>query len=109
MFLQNNYGRNIRFVVMNNLLPSTIRYHEKYDLKVSAGLGEDVLYWPPLVGVGKNACRASKSRVRSEALMHSCQNLFSVFSLNFEQAGRGSWGARAHQRRLVGHTLTCCR
>ena len=28
-------GKNIRFVVMNNLLPSSIRYHEKYDLKGS--------------------------------------------------------------------------
>ncbi|XP_064645801.1 uncharacterized protein LOC135499086 isoform X5 [Lineus longissimus] len=28
-------GKNIRFVVMNNLLPSTIRLHEKYDLKGS--------------------------------------------------------------------------
>ena len=26
---------NIRIVVMNNLLPSSIRYHEKYDLKGS--------------------------------------------------------------------------
>ena len=32
--VQNNYGRHIRFVVMNNLLPSGITYHEKYDLKV---------------------------------------------------------------------------
>jgi len=28
-------GKNIRFVVMNNLLPSSVRYHEKYDLKGS--------------------------------------------------------------------------
>lgn len=28
-------GKNIRFVVMNNLLPSSIRLHEKYDLKGS--------------------------------------------------------------------------
>lgn len=28
-------GKNIRISVMNNLLPSTIEYHEKYDLKVS--------------------------------------------------------------------------
>ena len=28
-------GKNIRITVMNNLLPSTIEYHEKYDLKVS--------------------------------------------------------------------------
>ena len=28
-------GKNIRFVVMNNLLPSSIRMHEKYDLKGS--------------------------------------------------------------------------
>ena len=27
-------GKNIRITVMNNLLPSTIKYHEKYDLKV---------------------------------------------------------------------------
>ena len=26
---------NIRIVVMNNLLPSSVRYHEKYDLKGS--------------------------------------------------------------------------
>ena len=26
---------NIRIVVMNNLLPSTLKYHEKYDLKGS--------------------------------------------------------------------------
>src|SRR6218665_1448223 len=28
-------GKNIRFVVMNNLLPSSIKMHEKYDLKGS--------------------------------------------------------------------------
>lgn len=28
-------GKNIRFVIMNNLLPSSIRLHEKYDLKGS--------------------------------------------------------------------------
>ncbi|XP_025082171.1 phosphatidylinositol 4-phosphate 5-kinase type-1 alpha-like isoform X3 [Pomacea canaliculata] len=28
-------GKNIRFVVMNNLLPSTVKLHEKYDLKGS--------------------------------------------------------------------------
>lgn len=28
-------GKNIRFVIMNNLLPSSIRMHEKYDLKGS--------------------------------------------------------------------------
>lgn len=28
-------GKNIRFVVMNNLLPSTVQLHEKYDLKGS--------------------------------------------------------------------------
>ena len=28
-------GKNIRFVVMNNLLPSSVYYHEKYDLKGS--------------------------------------------------------------------------
>jgi hypothetical protein len=28
-------GKNIRFVVMNNLLPSSVRMHEKYDLKGS--------------------------------------------------------------------------
>jgi len=28
-------GKNIRFVVMNNLLPSSVRLHEKYDLKGS--------------------------------------------------------------------------
>ncbi|XP_064596503.1 phosphatidylinositol 4-phosphate 5-kinase type-1 alpha-like isoform X2 [Liolophura sinensis] len=28
-------GKNIRFVVMNNLLPSSIKLHEKYDLKGS--------------------------------------------------------------------------
>ncbi|XP_041355611.1 phosphatidylinositol 4-phosphate 5-kinase type-1 beta-like isoform X2 [Gigantopelta aegis] len=28
-------GKNIRFIVMNNLLPSTIAIHEKYDLKGS--------------------------------------------------------------------------
>ncbi|XP_076439316.1 phosphatidylinositol 4-phosphate 5-kinase type-1 alpha-like isoform X2 [Babylonia areolata] len=28
-------GKNIRFVVMNNLLPSTVSLHEKYDLKGS--------------------------------------------------------------------------
>ena len=28
-------GKNIRFVVMNNLLPSSIRMHSKYDLKGS--------------------------------------------------------------------------
>ena len=28
-------GKNIRFVVMNNLLPSSIKIHEKYDLKGS--------------------------------------------------------------------------
>ena len=27
---------NIRIAVMNNLLPSTLRYHEKYDLKGSS-------------------------------------------------------------------------
>ncbi|KAL7064812.1 hypothetical protein AAHC03_05296 [Spirometra sp. Aus1] len=29
-------GKNIRFVVMNNLLPSSIKIHEKYDLKGSS-------------------------------------------------------------------------
>uniref|UniRef100_A0A0X3P8L1 Phosphatidylinositol 4-phosphate 5-kinase type-1 alpha n=1 Tax=Schistocephalus solidus TaxID=70667 RepID=A0A0X3P8L1_SCHSO len=29
-------GKNIRFVVMNNLLPSSIKMHEKYDLKGSS-------------------------------------------------------------------------
>lgn len=29
-------GKNIRITVMNNLLPSTIEYHEKYDLKGSS-------------------------------------------------------------------------
>ena len=28
-------GKNIRFVVMNNLLPSSVNLHEKYDLKGS--------------------------------------------------------------------------
>ena len=28
-------GKNIRFVVMNNLLPSTVSMHEKFDLKGS--------------------------------------------------------------------------
>lgn len=28
-------GKNIRFIVMNNLLPSSIKMHEKYDLKGS--------------------------------------------------------------------------
>ena len=28
-------GKNIRFVVMNNLLPSSVQMHEKYDLKGS--------------------------------------------------------------------------
>ena len=28
-------GKNIRVTAMNNLLPSTIEYHEKYDLKVN--------------------------------------------------------------------------
>ena len=28
-------GKNIRFVVMNNLLPSSVKMHEKYDLKGS--------------------------------------------------------------------------
>lgn len=28
-------GKNIRFCVMNNLLPSSIKLHEKYDLKGS--------------------------------------------------------------------------
>lgn len=28
-------GKNIRFVVMNNLLPSSVKLHEKYDLKGS--------------------------------------------------------------------------
>lgn len=28
-------GKNIRFVVMNNLLPSSVRLHVKYDLKGS--------------------------------------------------------------------------
>ena len=28
-------GKNIRFVVMNNILPSYIKMHEKYDLKGS--------------------------------------------------------------------------
>jgi len=28
-------GKNIRFVVMNNLLPSSVRFHAKYDLKGS--------------------------------------------------------------------------
>eukprot|EP01137_Pigoraptor_chileana_P015226 Opistho-2@70910 len=32
---QSNIGRNIRFVVMNNLLPSRLKYHERYDLKGS--------------------------------------------------------------------------
>lgn len=35
-FIQSG-GKNIRITVMNNLLPSTIEYHEKYDLKVSTG------------------------------------------------------------------------
>ncbi|VEL33873.1 unnamed protein product [Protopolystoma xenopodis] len=29
-------GKNIRFVIMNNLLPSSIKMHEKYDLKGSS-------------------------------------------------------------------------
>ena len=28
-------GKNIRFVVMNNLLPTAVKMHEKYDLKGS--------------------------------------------------------------------------
>ena len=28
-------GKNIRFTVMNNLLPSTVKLHEKYDMKGS--------------------------------------------------------------------------
>lgn len=28
-------GKNIRFVIMNNLLPSSVKLHEKYDLKGS--------------------------------------------------------------------------
>ena len=28
-------GKNIRFVVMNNLLPTSVKMHEKYDLKGS--------------------------------------------------------------------------
>ncbi len=35
MFLFQCGGKNIRFVVMNNLLPSSIKMHEKYDLKGS--------------------------------------------------------------------------
>lgn len=34
MFIQCG-GKNIRFIVMNNLLPSSIKMHEKYDLKGS--------------------------------------------------------------------------
>ena len=34
MFLQCG-GKNIRFVVMNNLLPSSVKLHSKYDLKGS--------------------------------------------------------------------------
>lgn len=30
-----NLGKNIRLLVMNNLLPSSIRMHQKYDLKGS--------------------------------------------------------------------------
>eukprot|EP00126_Sphaerothecum_destruens_P000345 Sdes_comp10403_c0_seq1m2064 len=33
--LQNNVGRNIRFVVMNNLLPSTLHFDQRFDLKGS--------------------------------------------------------------------------
>lgn len=29
-------GKNIRFVVMNNLLPSSVKMHERYDLKGSS-------------------------------------------------------------------------
>ena len=32
---QNATGRNIRFIVMNNLLPSHLTYYERYDLKGS--------------------------------------------------------------------------
>lgn len=32
---QNATGRNIRFIVMNNILPSHLTYYERYDLKGS--------------------------------------------------------------------------
>ncbi|KAM3175666.1 hypothetical protein ACTXT7_008063 [Hymenolepis weldensis] len=32
----NSSGKNIRFVVMNNLLPSSVKMHERYDLKGSS-------------------------------------------------------------------------
>lgn len=31
---QSALGSNIRFVIMNNLLPSSLAYYERYDLKV---------------------------------------------------------------------------
>lgn len=35
LFSYNNLGRNIRFMVMNNILPSHLSYYQKYDLKGS--------------------------------------------------------------------------
>jgi len=35
LLLLQSGGKNIRVTAMNNLLPSTIEYHEKYDLKVT--------------------------------------------------------------------------
>lgn len=35
LFCYQNANKNIRFVVMNNLIPTNVRLHEKYDLKGS--------------------------------------------------------------------------
>ena len=35
LFTYQSRGKNIRFVIMNNLLPSNVVFHEKYDLKGS--------------------------------------------------------------------------